>query len=56
MTLTWRGHLMTAGLSAGVTMLEKDDDPEAALGRADKEMYLRKHSREGCGRSRRVRR
>jgi diguanylate cyclase (GGDEF)-like protein len=44
---TQGGERYALGLSAGFTMLEDSDTPEAVLARADKAMYARKRERKG---------
>ncbi len=56
LTVAHRGHVISAGISAGVTMLNEADVPDAAIGRADAAMYLQKRSRKSRKRVRPIRR
>ncbi|MBX6425505.1 MAG: GGDEF domain-containing protein [Variibacter sp.] len=44
-TVEWRGIRLSVGASAGVAMLEPEDDPVRAIARADRAMYARKRAR-----------
>ncbi len=43
--LSWNGHTVRIGASAGSAPLLADDDPAGVLGRADQAMYARKSAR-----------
>jgi diguanylate cyclase (GGDEF)-like protein len=45
LTFMFRGQTISAGASAGVAILGSDDEPDHALGEADRAMYRRKAQR-----------
>lgn len=56
LTFVFKGRAVTAGASAGVTMIAPSDDVAAVMARADREMYARKAMRRGDGTRRDLRR
>lgn len=56
LTFVFKGRAVTAGASAGVTMIAPSDDVAAVMARADREMYARKAMRRGDGTRRDFRR
>ncbi|MBN8920042.1 MAG: GGDEF domain-containing protein [Rhizobiales bacterium] len=43
----WDGRHLSVAASAGMTMLEQDDDPASVIARADRAMYARKAAKAG---------